>query len=79
MKTQVLLFALFCSVFAIQVQGQSRTYINATNSEISDNLDLRVVASIFGDSKNLNDFESQVNSIASASQLASLENQILNL
>lgn len=61
MKTQVLLFALFCSVFAIQVQGQSRTYVNATNSEISDNLDLRVVASIFGDSKNLNDFERRLN------------------
>jgi hypothetical protein len=31
------------------------------NSEISDNLDLRAVASIFGDSRNLQDFERRLN------------------
>ncbi|WP_310558325.1 hypothetical protein, partial [Flavobacterium sp.] len=61
MKTQVLLLAIISSVFATQIQGQNRTIINAQNSEISDNLDLRVVASIFGDSRNLNDFERQLN------------------
>jgi hypothetical protein len=61
MKTQVLLLAFICSVFAIQVQGQSRTYVTARNSENSDNLDLRVVASIFGDSKDLYDFERRLN------------------
>ena len=49
------------SVFATQMQGQNRTVVNATSSEISDNLDLRVVASLFGDSKNLQDFERQLN------------------
>jgi len=61
MKTQILLLTLMTSVFATQMQGQNRTIINATNSEISDNLDLRVVASLFGDSKNLQDFERQLN------------------
>ena len=49
------------SVFATQMQGQNKTIVSATNSEISDNLDLRVVASLFGDSKNLQDFERQLN------------------
>jgi hypothetical protein len=45
----------FTVVFA--TQAQNRTSVNAMNSEISDNLDLRAVASIFGDSRNLQDFE----------------------
>jgi len=61
MKTQLLIMALITSVFATQIQGQNRTIVNAQNSEISDNLDLRVVASIFGDSRNLQDFERQLN------------------
>ncbi len=61
MKTKLLLLTLMTSVFATQMQGQNRTIVNARNSEISDNLDLRVVASIFGDSKNLQDFERQLN------------------
>ena len=47
---------LFASSFA-----QDKTTVNATSSEISDNLDLRAVASIFGDSKNLEDFENRLN------------------
>lgn len=61
MKTQVLILALISAVFTIQIQGQNRSIVQAQNSEISDNLDLRVVASIFGDSRNLNDFERQLN------------------
>ena len=41
--------------------AQDRTTVNAMSSEISDNLDLRAVASIFGDSKNLEDFENRLN------------------
>lgn len=48
------------SLFATQIQAQNRTIVNAS-SEISDNLDLRVVASVFGDSKNIQDFESRIN------------------
>ncbi len=41
--------------------AQDRTTVNAMSSEISDNLDLRAVASIFGDSNNLEDFENRLN------------------
>ncbi|MDD5149198.1 MAG: hypothetical protein PHC28_01785 [Flavobacterium sp.] len=61
MKTQLLILILLTSVFATQINAQDRTTINAKNSEISDNLDLRAVASIFGDSKNLQDFERRLN------------------
>ncbi len=62
MKTQILLLLIvLCSSCAVQTEGQNRTIVNATNSEISDNLDLRVVASIFGDSNNLQDFERRLN------------------
>lgn len=44
------------SVFA---QGKASVY--AANSDISDNLDLRAVASIFGESKDLSDFEYRLN------------------
>lgn len=43
------------------VNAQDRTIVNAKNSEVSDNLDLRALASIFGDSKNLEDFEQRIN------------------
>ncbi|NDP27873.1 MAG: hypothetical protein GZ087_10680, partial [Flavobacterium sp.] len=61
MKTQLLILATIATVFGTQMQSQNRTIVNANSSEISDNLDLRVVASIFGDSKNLQDFERQLN------------------
>jgi hypothetical protein len=49
------------SFFALQMQGQNRTRVNAMNDEISDNLDLRAVTDIFGDSRNLQDFEKRLN------------------
>jgi hypothetical protein len=61
MKTKLLLFSLLISVFAAQIQAQNRTVVNASNAEISDNLDLRAVASIFGDSQNIQDFERRLN------------------
>ena len=61
MKTKLLLVAFLITVFSTNTQAQNRTRINATNSEISDNLDLRAVASIFGDSRNLQDFERRLN------------------
>jgi hypothetical protein len=59
MKTKIFTLALlaFSNVFF----AQDRTTVNATSSEISDNLDLRAVASVFGDSENLEDFERRLN------------------
>ena len=61
MKTKLLVLSLLTFVFATQIQAQNRTSVNAMNAEISDNLDLRAVASIFGDSKDLQDFERRLN------------------
>jgi len=61
MKTPLVILTLLTTFFATQINGQDRTTINAMNSEISDNLDLRAVASIFGDSKNIQDFERRLN------------------
>jgi hypothetical protein len=61
MKTQIITLTLLTSLFTGQLFSQDRTTVNATSSEISDNLDLRAVASIFGDSENLEDFERRLN------------------
>ena len=61
MKTKIVAFTLLTSLFVGQLFAQDRTTVNATSSEISDNLDLRAVASIFGDSENLDDFERRLN------------------
>lgn len=60
MKTKLLLTSLMSFIF-ISSFAQDKTTVNATSSEISDNLDLRAVASLFGDSKDLEDFEFRLN------------------
>ena len=61
MKTKIITLTLLTSLFAGQLFAQDRTTVNETSSEISDNLDLRAVASIFGDALNLDDFERRLN------------------
>lgn len=61
MKTKITIFALFASLFATQIQAQDITTVRANNSDISDNLDLKAVASIFGESEDLADFERRLN------------------
>jgi hypothetical protein len=60
MKTKLLLISAL-SLFSFFQTNAQRNSINAMNTEISDNLDLKAVASIFGDSRNLQDFERQLN------------------
>ena len=62
MKTKIatLVLALCTSFFSLQAQ-RSVTTTRATSYDISDNLDLDAVASIFGDSENLEDFERRLN------------------
>jgi len=60
MKTKLVTLVLGL-LFAIPMSAQDRTTVNALSSEISDNLDLRAVASIFGEARNLEDFERQLN------------------
>jgi len=63
MKTKIgiLVLALCTSFFTVQAQRRVVTTTRATSYDISDNLDLDAVASIFGDSENLEDFERTLN------------------
>lgn len=62
MKTKIgiLVLALSTSFFSLQAQ-RTVTTTRALSNDISDNLDLDAVASIFGDSENLEDFEYRLN------------------
>jgi hypothetical protein len=61
MKTKILSLVLLSFWSVTSVFAQDRTTVTANNSDISDNLDLRAVASIFGDSRDLADFEQRLN------------------
>ncbi len=61
MKTKILFLSIVTLFFVNTIYSQIRTTVNASNSEISDNLDLKAVASIFGESENLEDFERRLN------------------
>ncbi|WP_294961324.1 hypothetical protein [uncultured Flavobacterium sp.] len=60
MKAKIFLIAVTALLFG-SCAAQSQTTVYAKNSDISDNLDLRAVASMFGESANLQDFERRLN------------------
>ncbi|TDP02180.1 hypothetical protein [Flavobacterium sp. 245] len=60
MKAKLLILALI-TIGLSSCTAQSQTTVYAKNSDISDNLDLRAVASMFGESANLQDFERRLN------------------
>lgn len=53
--------ALLFSLTTMFVNAQDKTTVTANSSEISDNLDLRAIATIFGESSDLEDFEKRIN------------------
>lgn len=59
-QKSILLFVLFLTAF-FNVRAQDEAYVQANNEEISENLDLEAVASIFADSEDLADFEARLN------------------
>ena len=63
MKTKIGLLILALCIILLNVNAQRRvvTTTRAMSYDISDNLDLDAVASIFGDSKDLEDFEYRLN------------------
>lgn len=61
MKTKLFFLGAVITFCTTQIEAQNRTQIHAMNSEVSANLDLRAVASVFGDSRNLEDFERRLN------------------
>ncbi|NJM79480.1 MAG: hypothetical protein HC854_07515 [Flavobacterium sp.] len=60
MKTK-LFTSIVSFFFAVTTFAQDKTTVRANSSDISDNLDLRAVATIFGDASNLEDFERRLN------------------
>ena len=61
MKTKTLLSLLFAFILPMSNYAQDKTTVRANSSDISDNLDLRAIASVFGDAKDLEDFENRIN------------------
>ncbi|UMY65215.1 MULTISPECIES: hypothetical protein [unclassified Flavobacterium] len=61
MKTKTIFLMLMGFLSFGMLHAQDRTTVTATSSDISDNLDLKAVASIFGDSRDLEDFERRLN------------------
>lgn len=62
MNKNLILFLLLIFVLTRwQITAQDVTTITANSDDISDNLDLEAVASIFGESKDLEDFEKRLN------------------
>ena len=61
MKTKILLSLLFAFMLPLSNYAQDKTTVRANSSDISDNLDLRAIASVFGEAKDLEDFENRIN------------------
>src|SRR5690606_2331060 len=73
MKAYKFLLIVFALLFVNNVVAQNNSSGNvvAKNRDISDNLDLQAVASIFGEAKDLEDFEKKLND--SALQISNLD------
>jgi hypothetical protein len=61
MKTNLLSISVIVMLSVTSLFAQDKTTVTATNADISDNLDLRAIASIFGDASDLEDFENRIN------------------
>lgn len=61
MKTKIGILIIVLLTALLNLKAQDVTTVTAVSSDISDNLDLEAVASLFGDAKNLEDFERQLN------------------
>lgn len=61
MKNKAKFLALTLFIGILGLHAQQRVTVKATSYDISDNLDLEAVASMFGDASNLEDFERNLN------------------
>jgi hypothetical protein len=61
MNARYLTSIFFALLMLNPVIAQDKTTVRANSSDISDNLDLRAVATLFGDSRDLEDFERRLN------------------
>lgn len=61
MKTKLLSISALAMLSMTSLFAQEKTTVTASSADISDNLDLRAIASVFGDASNLEDFENRIN------------------
>ncbi|MFZ4583252.1 MAG: hypothetical protein ACOYM7_11445 [Paludibacter sp.] len=62
MRTRITsLIAILTVAFSIQGMARQRIQVEAVNNDLSYYLDLKAIASIFGDSRDLEDFERRIN------------------
>ena len=61
MKTKLFNIAFFALLSVSQIFAQDVTTVRANSSDISDNLDLQAVASVFGEARDLEEFEQKLN------------------
>ena len=61
MKAKIVGLLVLILVTTTQCVAQKTYTVNAENNDISNNLDLKAVATVFGESKNLEEFENKLN------------------
>ncbi len=61
MKTKVTSLLVVILIATTQFMAQERITVEAQNNDISNNLDLKAVATAFGESKNMEEFEQKLN------------------
>lgn len=71
MKAKVTSLIVVLLLSTMQIWAQKQITVEAKNNDISNNLDLQAVASIFGDSKDLQEFEMKLNDFDS--QISNLD------
>jgi hypothetical protein len=71
MKTKFISLLVVVMLTTTQCMAQRTITVNAENNDISNNLDLRAVATAFGESKDLQDFEQRLNNYDS--QISNLD------
>jgi hypothetical protein len=74
MKTKVASLLVVLVLIATQCMAQQKITVEAQNNDISNNLDLKAVATVFGESKNLEEFEQKLNDYESGISNLDLNN-----
>ena len=66
MKTRMILMSMCLALFSMMAHADETVTVTATNADISEDLDLKTVATLFGQAKDLEEFEKMLNNPDSA-------------
>ena len=66
MKTRMILMSMCLALFSMMAHADETVTVTATNADISEDLDLKTVANLFGQAKDLEEFEKMLNNPDSA-------------